>query len=521
MEASTANEARPVIQRRPWTSHVIHNPRLIFSSVMLALVFFTFGFDGSVMGGILAMKPFVHQFGTGYTPIGRVLTSTDISVMTAVPTTGCLLGLPLAAYCGDKWGRRKTLLLGCLISAVAAAIQTASFGMAQLVIGRWFANAAIFLFIVMGSTFLAEISPNELRGSLIGLSIVTIDAAAVLSNGINWAVSTDMTPFSFRFPMGLQIAFPVVLIAGLYFTEDSPTFYLTRSEDSRALKSLRMIRRGYHEQEIEAEFVALKAQAALRAEEVHVPWTHIFKGVNLRRTMLALSIGNMQQLSGIVFATNYATIFLATIGSDISPFLLALATSILAFGGAIAGLFVVDAFGRRPLALTTFVILFIINLVIGVLGFTNYLHNQNISRAIAAFCCMFAFFFAAGFGPLTYVVSGEMPTARLRNKTSAFSFFVLACFSTVVQYIMPYIANAPGNLGPKTYLIFAGWMFGCCFVTFFWFPETKGRTPAELDEMFEARVPARKFKNYICHVNIENIMNEGKAGVDVTETEKL
>ncbi|EUC40390.1 hypothetical protein COCMIDRAFT_9724 [Bipolaris oryzae ATCC 44560] len=521
MGTSVVDATHVAVPRRSWTSHIIHNPRLIFSSFTLALVFFTFGFDGSVMGGILAMPPFIHQFGTGKSPKGPILTSTDISVMTAVPTTGCLLGLPLAAYCGDRWGRRKTLILGCVLSAVAAAIQTSAFGMAQLVIGRWLANAAIFLFIVMGSTFLAEIAPDELRGVLIGLSIVTIDAAAVLSNGINWAVSTNMTQFAYRFPMGLQIAFPIILVIGFIFVDDSPTFYLTRSEDSRALKSLRTVRRGYNEQEIEAEFAALKAQAALRAQDVEVPWTHIFQGVNLRRTLLALSIANMQQLSGIVFATNYAVIFLATIGSKISPFLLALATSILAFGGAIAGLFVVDAVGRRPLALTTFTILFFINLVIGVLGFTDYLHNQSLSQTIAAFCCMFAFFFAAGFGPLTYVVSGEMPTARLRNKTSAFSFFVLACFSTAVQYIFPYIANAPAHLGPKTYLIFAGWMLGCIVVTFFWFPETKGRTPAELDEMFEARIPARQFKNYVCSVNIENFMNEDKAGLQVTQIEKL
>lgn len=305
-----------------------------------------------------------------------------------------------------------------------------------------FPDSAIFLFIVMGSTFLAEIAPNEIRGILTGLSIVLVDAASILSAGINWAVSNDTSAFAYRFPMGLQILFPVVIGVGIIFLDDSPTFYLTKSQDNRALKSLRSIRKGYAEAEVNAEFAALKAQAALRQEEVQVPWTHIFKGTNLRRTMLALSVGNMQQLSGIAFATNYATIFLQTIGSDISAFLLVLAITILAFGGAIGGLFLVDAVGRRPLALTTFVILFIINVTIGALGFADYLNNSSISRTIAAFCCMFSFFFAAGFGPLTYVVASEMPTARLRNKTGAFSFFVLACFSTVVQYVLPYISNA-------------------------------------------------------------------------------
>ena len=52
-----------------------------------------------------------------------------------------------------------------------------------------------------------------------------------------------------------------------------------------------------------------------------------------------------------------------------------------------------------------------------------------------------------------------------------------------------------GNLGPKTYLVFAGWMLFATITTYFCLPETKGRSPAELDEMFAAKVPARQFKS--------------------------
>ena len=34
--------------------------------------------------------------------------------------------------------------------------------------------------------------------------------------------------------------------------------------------------------------------------------------------------------------------------------------------------------------------------------------------------------------------------------------------------------------------------------TFFYIPETRDRTLEEIHEMFEAKVPARKFKGYIC-----------------------
>jgi len=107
----------------------------------MAMAFFTFGYDGSIGGGILAMVPFINQISHTKLPDGTpYLTSTDISIMTALPVTGCVLGLPLAAKFADKYGRKKMILVGCVFSAVGSAIQTAAFGLAEIVVGRWIAS---------------------------------------------------------------------------------------------------------------------------------------------------------------------------------------------------------------------------------------------------------------------------------------------------------------------------------------------------------------------------------------------
>jgi len=70
------------------------------------------------------------------------------------------------------------------------------------------------------------------------------------------------------------------------------------------------------------------------------------------------------------------------------PFALTLGVIVLAFGGAIAGLFLVDYVGRPTLALTTFVTIFVIDLLVGILGFyasTSVVAQKARSRLVPMF----------------------------------------------------------------------------------------------------------------------------------------
>lgn len=56
------------------------------------------------------------------------------------------------------------------------------------------------------------------------------------------------------------------------------------------------------------------------------------------------------------------------------------------------------------------------------------------------------------------------------------------------------IAADAANLGVKALYIFAGFLVPTIIALYFFYPETSGRTYQELDELFERKVPARKFK---------------------------
>lgn len=321
-------------------------------------------------------------------------------------------------------------------------------------------------------------------------------------------------------PLGLQNLFPITMAVSMLYVMDSPTSYLILGDDANAVKSLRRVRHGYSSEEIAAEMETLKWQNQLRKDCDDVKWFEIFQGTNLRRTLLGTFLAVIQNLSGGIFAGNYATIFLSQVGTA-NPFVLVFGLNILILGGAIVGLFLVDTLGRRRLLLLSFLLLGSIDLAIGGLGFADAT-NPAVIQAIAALSLLFGFINAAGLGPLIWLLAAELPTARLRNITNAWILLCISLSALTVAYVVPYIANSDaGNLGPKTYLIFAFFMGTGLVVTAIWWPETKGRTPAELDEMFTARLPARKFPKHRSMLNQENIMTEKARLGGVTRIEEV
>lgn len=294
--------------------------------------------------------------------------------------------------------------------------------------------------VAMTATLSTEIAPPPIRGAIGALSVLFIQIASVMSSGISWATYYMNSSAAYRIPLGIQNFFPLLIAVGLTYVRDSPTSYLIKGDDAMAETSLRRVRQGYDNEEIVKEMISLKWQATLREEDKEVSWADIFQGTNLRRTMLSMFVGVANTISGSIFASSYATIFLGMVGSA-NPFLLVFALNILALGGSIIGLILVDIIGRRVMALTAFSSLFTIDIILGCLGFADANHPP-VTKSIAAFSLIFAFFCSTFIGPLTWLNVAEFPTARLRNNTTAFAFFSISVSSLAVNYIIPYITNA-------------------------------------------------------------------------------
>jgi len=149
-------------------------------------------------------------------------------------------------------------------------------------------------------------------------------------------------------------------------------------------------------------------------------------------------------------------------------------------------------------------------LIIGALG-TPPLDQRTVAQSYTAGTFVLLLSATANFsiGPVVYTIVSEIPSTRLRAKSiilarNAYNAINIA-FVNIVAYRQ--LSPAEWNWGAKSGFFWAGFNIIFSVYIYFRLPETKGRTYAELDILFENKVPARKFAS----TKVENL-TEGTEG---------
>lgn len=161
-----------------------------------------------------------------------------------------------------------------------------------------------------------------------------------------------------------------------------------------------------------------------------------------------------------------------------------------AYGAANLGsIWIMTRFGRRQGWLWGLSGIVICLLTMGTLGFTG-----GSCWVLAGVTVLFGFIFNFTVGPISFTIVAETPSSRLKTATNGAArgcFIILSMANTILcQYCLGPPPEALG-LGCKSAYIWAGTTTACLAWSWYRLPEMKGRTPAEIDILFEQKV-ARK-----------------------------
>lgn len=87
--------------------------------------------DPSLPGGVVITQNFLET----HNLVGPSKTK-ELSTVTAIYDIGCFFGAIFAFTIGERLGRKKAILVGTTVMAVGAILQTTSYSLPQMFVGR-------------------------------------------------------------------------------------------------------------------------------------------------------------------------------------------------------------------------------------------------------------------------------------------------------------------------------------------------------------------------------------------------
>ncbi|KZT57086.1 general substrate transporter [Calocera cornea HHB12733] len=446
------------------------------------------GYDMTVSGAVVAIPSFRRDLGT-FIDDQWVISASWQSGFNAGSNIFQALGAFATGFIGEKIGRKGSLLVAAIISTGAIFLQffIKPHNFVMFFFGRSINGFAVGIFCTIASSYCAEVSPLALRGVTTGA--VNFWIVSNLSNLIIQGTGNRDDSFAYRIPLAVQWVFPAIVLIFLPFVPESPWYLVRRERMAEAKKSSERLFGGTG-LDIDMHIAYIKETIELEERIAgEGKWLDLFRGTDLRRTIIAGMVFVCQEMVGVQFVLGYSVYFFELAGfADSNAFRLGVGTMALAILGNILGITFTNHLGRRPIFFWGMVACTIDCLMIGVL---SVIPGNGALWAMGVFVCYLL-------GPLGYCIYAEISTARLRSKTVAWGVIVNQIGALIIQVINPYLINPDeANLQGKV-----GWLFGglgVIFTIWSWFgvPETGGRTIDELDILFEKKVPARQFSTYV------------------------
>ncbi len=398
---------------RPSSGH--HNAKVIGVSVAAAVGGFLFGFDSSVING--AVDAIESRFSLGSFTTGFVV---------AIALVGCAAGAWFAGSLADKWGRKKVMVLGSFLFTISSLGSGLAFSVPDLMFWRLVGGLGIGIASVIAPAYIAEIAPAKWRGGLASLQQLAITIgifAALLSDsllqGAAGSASNDLwaglEAWRWMFLVGVVPAVIYGLLAVLI--PESPRFLVGKHLDEEAAEVLANITGEKRPDERVHEIrLTLRKEPKSSFQDIRGDKFGLHPIVWVGITMAVL-----QQFVGINAIFYYSTTLWQSVGfSESESFTTSVITAVINVAMTFVAILFVDRIGRRKLLLAGSVGMFV-GLVMAAVSFSQQIGSgddvslPNPWGVVALIGAnVFVVFFAATWGPIMWVLLGEMFPNRMR-----------------------------------------------------------------------------------------------------------
>jgi MFS transporter, SP family, sugar:H+ symporter len=455
--------------------------RVVLVAAVAAIGGFLFGFDTAVINGAVAAVQ--GNYHTGALTLGLAVSAALL---------GSALGAFVAGRLADRFGRVPTMVVAATMFLVQSFGVGLAFTIVDFSIWRFVGGFAVGVASVIAPAYIAESAPAELRGRLGSFQQLAIVSGIFIALLLDYAIATAAGGAANTWLLGLpawrwmflaEVVPSLIYLVGALQIPESPRYLVSidRLRDARVV--LASIVGGPR---VDAKLREIRATLGSERR----PRLSDLRGRFglLPIVWIGVGLSVFQQFVGINVIFYYSSVLWQAVGfSESQSLLITVITGLTNIVTTLVAIATIDRLGRRPLLIAGSIGMVV---TLGALAFlfgtapldpSGQPRLEGVNGPIALVAAnVYVFFFGMSWGPVVWVLLGEMFPNRIRAAALGLAAAMQWIANFLVSTTFPVLKNAGLGYAYGLYTLAA--ILSVLFVIAF-VRETKGR---ELEEMEES-----------------------------------
>lgn len=406
--------------------------RTVFIAIVAALGGILFGYDTAVISGtteVVKMQFGLSTGGEGWY-VGCAL-------------IGSILGVLIAGMMSDFLGRKKTMLISALLFSISAIGCAVSQDFTQLVIFRIVGGFGIGIVSIVSPVYISEVSPAEVRGTMVSLYQLFITIGFLLAYLANYLILKGTSMADYWRPMlGAEAIPDILFLVLIFFIPESP------------------------------RWLAVRGQREDKSEE----WKALREPGILKAVLIGSAIAILGQFMGVNAVLYYGPKIFADAGFE-DPLFSTVLVGVVNMLTTVIALAIIDKVGRKQLVWWGVGGMIFCLLMIGLyfLPFTSLP-----TWFMLTFFLLYVFCTAISISAVVFVLLSEMYPNRVRGLAMSIAGFALWIGTYLIGQLTPWMLETLTPAG--TFFLFAFMCLPYLWIMYKHVPNTTGKTLEEIEE---------------------------------------